>query len=124
MSAVTLPSPLQLGGSHFKAFFSGDPTSRTGQIVINCGTPSVNSIGHQAMDKRTSFRKPPLHIFLSYARGDEFYVDRLRTDLQKHGLPIWIDTERLGPGTPNWERSLRRALEHSYAAILTASSSS
>lgn len=62
----------------------------------------------------------PLHFFLSYSREDEALVEHLRASLQKNDLTVWIDKSGLAPGTPNWERSLKRALMHSYGLILAA----
>lgn len=50
------------------------------------------------------------HIFISYARKDHFFVDRLRGDLRRAGIDYWIDREGLSPGTPSWERAIRDAL--------------
>ena len=63
----------------------------------------------------------PRHIFISYAREDEAFVERLRNDLEAAGVPIWIDTEDLIPGTPDWEKTIREATEASFAVILVGS---
>jgi hypothetical protein len=63
----------------------------------------------------------PLHFFLSYSRDDETDVERLLDDLHENGITVWIDKGRLTPGTPNWERSLKHALSHSYGLLLCAS---
>jgi hypothetical protein len=66
----------------------------------------------------------PLHVFLSYSRDDELCAGRIQTDLEQQGFPIWVDTKRLVPGTPNWERSIRWALQHAYSVVLVATPSS
>ncbi|NWG16836.1 MAG: DUF559 domain-containing protein [Chloroflexi bacterium] len=51
------------------------------------------------------------YIFISYARKDHFFVDRLRDDLKRAGVEYWIDHEGLSPGTTSWERTIRRAIK-------------
>jgi hypothetical protein len=64
--------------------------------------------------------KPPLHIFLSYSRENGAFVQRLHADLDRRGIPIWLDTQNVIPGTANWERFLRDALEASFVVVLVA----
>ena len=64
---------------------------------------------------------PPLHFFLSYSHEDQALVNHLRGDLESNGVNLWVDRTDLVPGTPNWERSLRRGLEHAFGLILSAS---
>lgn len=63
-------------------------------------------------------------IFISYASKDYFFVDRLREDLTRAGIPYWIDREGLSPGTRNWERAIRRAIAESKAVIWIVSPAS
>jgi formylglycine-generating enzyme required for sulfatase activity len=63
-------------------------------------------------------------IFISYARKDGFFVDRLREDLGRAGINYWIDHEGLSPGTRNWERAIRQAIADSYAVVWVVSPSS
>jgi hypothetical protein len=44
----------------------------------------------------------------------------LAQDLRKVGLRVWIDEENLTPGTPDWEESIRTAIDASFAALLVA----
>jgi TIR domain len=62
----------------------------------------------------------PLHFFLSYSREDEGLIEPLQNFFEKNDIYVWIDKSGLAPGTPNWERSLKRALKHSYGLILAA----
>jgi hypothetical protein len=64
--------------------------------------------------------RPPLHFFLSYSHEDQALVNGFRDDLQSNGVNLWVDRTDLAPGTPNWERSLRRGLEHAFGLILSA----
>ena len=63
-------------------------------------------------------------VFISYSRQDRNFVDRLVKDLKHSGINIWMDTERLIPGTRNWENAIRTAIENCLAVILVASPSS
>jgi formylglycine-generating enzyme required for sulfatase activity len=63
-------------------------------------------------------------VFISYSRTDEDFANRLRDDLQTHGITVWIDTTGLKPGTRNWEHALRKVIRESQAMILVASPSS
>jgi formylglycine-generating enzyme required for sulfatase activity/energy-coupling factor transporter ATP-binding protein EcfA2 len=60
-------------------------------------------------------------LFISYARKDLIFVNRLRADLHKRSIPYWIDKEGLTPGTPNWERAIRSAIRASSAVLWVVS---
>ena len=61
------------------------------------------------------------HVFISYARADRKFVERLRADLHPEGIVVWIDSEGIAPGTPDWEEAIRKALHEVYAVLLIAS---
>jgi hypothetical protein len=61
------------------------------------------------------------HVFISYSRRDDAFVLRLYKDLQSAGLQVWIDKEGLQPGTPNWEKAIRQAIDEAYAVVWIAS---
>ena len=61
------------------------------------------------------------HAFVSYSHKDRIFANELIAELRKAGVPIWIDHEGLTPGTPNWDRSIRKAISESFAALLIAS---
>ena len=52
------------------------------------------------------------------------FVDRLRRDLAAHDIPYWIDVEGLTPGTPNWERRIRAAIQQCSAMVWVVSPAS
>ncbi|MBE2267017.1 MAG: toll/interleukin-1 receptor domain-containing protein, partial [Anaerolinea sp.] len=60
------------------------------------------------------------HVFVSYATLDRQLVDRLRDELAKHDLNVWIDHQNLKPGTFNWEFAVRDAIEKSSVVLLVA----
>jgi hypothetical protein len=70
-------------------------------------------------------QKPQLdsHLFISYSRKDFEFVNRLRSDLGRRNISYWIDNEGLSPGTPNWERAIRSAIEASSAILWIVSPS-
>src|SRR5436190_12462144 len=65
---------------------------------------------------------PPVssYIFISYSRANKAFVERLANDLQQRGLNVWIDQQGLKPGTPNWEQTLRDAIQKARAVLLIA----
>ena len=63
----------------------------------------------------------PRHIFISYAKEDREFADRLASSLREDGLQAWIDDEGIEPGTPNWEITIRQAVRDSYAVALVCS---
>ncbi len=73
------------------------------------------------LSKTATPRPHGVHIFISYSRRDRDFVDRLRADLRTRKIPYWIDKEGLTPGTRNWEKALRRAIENSYAVVWVVS---
>ena len=49
-------------------------------------------------------------IFLSYAREDSSFAERLYRDLRAYGLDVWWDQESILPGK-DWDREIRHAIE-------------
>jgi hypothetical protein len=47
------------------------------------------------------------HVFLSYARRDQVFVDRLIAELERTGLDVWIDRDDI-PGGAAWEATITR----------------
>ncbi|HKB46113.1 MAG TPA: toll/interleukin-1 receptor domain-containing protein, partial [Ktedonobacterales bacterium] len=66
----------------------------------------------------------PRHAFISYAHADAAFVDRLVEDLERAGIPCWVDCWGLQPGTPNWEQAIRAAIADAFAVLLIASPAS
>jgi hypothetical protein len=63
----------------------------------------------------------PRHLFLSYSSQDRAPADRLLAELAQRGFHVWIDRTGLPPGTPNWDRAIRDALQESFGVIFLAS---
>ena len=62
-------------------------------------------------------------IFLSYAREDVAFAERLYRDLQSFGLNVWWDRRSILPGQ-DWDLAIRRAIESSewFIALLSNNS--
>ncbi|MBC8099938.1 MAG: protein kinase, partial [Armatimonadetes bacterium] len=67
---------------------------------------------------------PNRHVFISYSRADNEFIQRLIYDLESEGVPVWVDKRGLKPGTRNWEDALRAAIKESYAVLYVASPNS
>jgi hypothetical protein len=59
-------------------------------------------------------------LFISYARKDHDFVDRLREDLKRAGLNYWIDHEGLSPGARDWEEAILAAIKACHSVIWVA----
>src|SRR5262245_33963301 len=51
-------------------------------------------------------------VFISYAREDQGFAERLYGDLRGRGVSAWMDTKDLLPGE-NWKEAIRRAIRSS-----------
>jgi len=60
-------------------------------------------------------------VFISYARYNYDFVQRLVADLKKAGINVWLDTQDLKAGTPDWEAAIREAICASQLVLLVAS---
>jgi hypothetical protein len=60
------------------------------------------------------------HVFLSYSRRDQAFVDRLIAALERAGLDVWIDRDDI-PGGAEWEATITRAVKEcgSLAVVLS-----
>jgi hypothetical protein len=56
------------------------------------------------------------HVFLSYAREDKDYVERLRAHLESRGLDTWVDTET-DYGT-RWTQVVREKVDGCVALVV------
>jgi hypothetical protein len=51
------------------------------------------------------------HVFMSYSRRDEETMRRIVTFLRNQGIKVWVDNEKLIPGTPIWEEEIEKAIK-------------
>jgi hypothetical protein len=59
-------------------------------------------------------------VFISYAREDESWAERLYMDLRKHEINAWLDVRCLAAGA-NWQFEIKRAIRDSRYFILLIS---
>jgi hypothetical protein len=62
-----------------------------------------------------------IHVFLSFAHEDQKLARRIAEELSRRGLEVWADFDSIQPGSPDWERDVRGALDSSVAVVLLAS---
>ena len=62
----------------------------------------------------------PGYVFISYARADRKFVDRLSRDLMVAGIPLWRDVDNIRPGT-NWQKEIESAVGTASGLIYVAS---
>lgn len=62
-------------------------------------------------------------VFISYAKEDTGFVEKLYSDLQQAGVAPWLDSVDLVPGQP-WEAAIRKAISDSRYFIAVLSSRS
>ena len=61
------------------------------------------------------------HVFISYSRRDHDVMWRIVRFLREQGIKVWVDNERLIPGTPIWEEEIEKAIKGASAAIVVMS---
>ncbi len=98
--------------------------------------PRVGSVQNQQIDallrriQQSSAPLPPAEpivlpdapfTFISYSTQDKVFRDRLRADLGARGVTIWVDVERLTPGTADWQAAIRAAIRGCAFVLLIAS---
>jgi cold shock CspA family protein len=65
----------------------------------------------------------PNLVFISYAKEDQRFAERLYLDLKQAGVSLWMDTHDLLPGQP-WEREIEEAISRSSYFIALQSTRS
>ena len=63
------------------------------------------------------------YAFISYARRDQEFVDKISSDLQRAGIRVWRDTEQIQPGQ-QWQRAIEDALTNAVALLYVSSQKS
>jgi serine/threonine protein kinase/WD40 repeat protein len=92
------------------------------EALRNVIAPAVTPI--IPLEAQPRFVKPNQHVFISYSRQDNEFIQRLIYDLESEGIPVWVDKKGLKPGTRNWEDALRNAIRNAYAVLYVASPAS
>jgi len=62
-------------------------------------------------------------VFISYAKEDKRFAEKLYIDLIKSGVEPWLDSKDLLPGQ-SWEKAIRNAINGSSCFLAVLSSSS
>ena len=60
-------------------------------------------------------------IFISYSRRDDETMRKITFFLRDQGFKVWVDNEKLIPGTPAWEESIENAIKKAFAVIVILS---
>jgi hypothetical protein len=60
-------------------------------------------------------------VFISYSRKDQDVMRRIVRYLGERGIKVWVDHEKLIPGTPIWEEEIEKAIRTASAAIVVMS---
>jgi hypothetical protein len=63
------------------------------------------------------------HFFISYSRKQLYFAEALSLALQKEGLKVWMDLQRLEPGS-DWQDQIDDGLRNCAGLILVASKQS
>ncbi|HSM72028.1 MAG TPA: TIR domain-containing protein, partial [Anaerolineales bacterium] len=61
------------------------------------------------------------HVFMSYSRRDEAVMRRVVDFLRSRGIDVWVDNEKLIPGTPVWEAEIEKAIFGASATVVILS---
>jgi hypothetical protein len=61
------------------------------------------------------------HVFMSYSRRDTDVMRRIVTFLREQGIKVWVDNEKLVPGTPIWEEEIEKAIKGTSAIVVVLS---
>ncbi len=60
-------------------------------------------------------------IFISYSRRDDETMRKITFFLRDQGFKVWVDNEKLIPGTPAWEGAIENAIKKAFAVIVILS---
>jgi chemotaxis protein histidine kinase CheA len=60
-------------------------------------------------------------VFISYSRRDDAAMRRVVAFLRKQGVNVWVDNEKLVPGTPIWEEEIEKAIHSASAVVVVLS---
>ena len=60
-------------------------------------------------------------VFISYSRRDSEATRHIVAFLRDRGIPVWVDNEKLVPGTPIWEEEVENAITLASAIVVVMS---
>lgn len=61
------------------------------------------------------------YVFMSYSRKDEDPMRLIAKFLRAQGIKVWVDNEKLIPGTPIWEDEVEKAIMGASAIVVVLS---
>ena len=64
---------------------------------------------------------PVTQVFMSYSRRDKDAMWRTVIFLRKQGINVWVDNEKLIPGTPVWEEEIEKAIKAARVIVVVMS---
>ncbi len=62
-----------------------------------------------------------IQVFMSYSRRDDAVMRRIVTFLRNKDIKVWVDNEKLIPGTPIWEEEIEKAIKTAPAIVAVLS---
>ena len=69
-------------------------------------------------------KKKTKHIFISYSRRNDAVMQRVVAFLRGQDIKVWVDNEKLVPGTPIWEIEIEQAIREAGAIVVLLSPTS
>jgi hypothetical protein len=60
-------------------------------------------------------------VFMSYSRKDQEVMQRIAKFLRNQGIEVWVDNEKLIPGTTIWEEKIEKAIKGAAAIVVVMS---
>jgi hypothetical protein len=79
------------------------------------------SILYRYCEKERMTTLPADLIFISYSRRDSEIMQRIVLYLRDQGFKVWVDNERLVPGTAIWEEEIEKAIKASSTVLIIMS---
>ena len=61
------------------------------------------------------------HVFMSYSRRDDAVMRRVAEYLRSQDIKVWVDNEKLVPGTPIWEEEIEKAIHGASTVVVILS---
>lgn len=61
------------------------------------------------------------HVFISYSRRDTEAMQRIVAFLRSQNIKVWVDNEKLTPGTPIWEEEIEKAINSAFVVLVILS---
>src|SRR5262245_49631054 len=96
---------------------------RRGLEIRRAAVPAGAAGARSRRSAGAGARRAVSHVFLSYARRDQEFADRLVTALEGRGVNVWVDRQDI-PGGAAWEAAIGEAVSVSSAVLVVLSPAS